>query len=414
MLSAEIIAIGSELLTPTKTDTNSLWLTEKLNDIGIEVMLKTIVGDDGARLEETVKDAMRRSDIVITTGGLGPTEDDITRVCTAAAIGRELKYHDDIESHLRERFKAWGREMPDINKRQAYVIDGAKILPNPHGSAVGMLAEADGKMLVILPGPPRENQPMFNEHVLPRLKAIAGEMHVRRRLLRVSGLGESAVDEIAAPIYTSYPSVQTSILFNKSEVELHIAARADAAEAAQRTADEVADKLISALGNAVFSTNGETMEEIVGAMLTARGETVSIAESCTGGLIGQRVTSVPGSSAYFIEGAVTYSNDAKMRTLNVPAEIIEQHGAVSAECAEAMAAGMRDYSDSDHAISITGIAGPDGGTEEKPVGTVYIGYSSKSITKSVHLVLPGDRYLIRWRSSQAALDYLRRQLLPRK
>lgn len=411
MITAEIIAIGSELLTPTKTDTNSLLLTEKLNDIGIEVMLKTIVGDDGARLEETVKDAVRRSDIVITTGGLGPTEDDITRVCTAAAIGRELKYHDDIEEHLRQRFKAWGREMPDINKRQAYVIEGADILPNPHGSAVGMLAEMGGKLLIILPGPPRENQPMFNEHVLPRLKAIAGETHVRRRLLRVSGLGESAVDEIAAPIYTSYPSVQTSILFNKSEVELHVAARANSAEEAQKTADEVADKLISALGKAVFSTNGETMEEIVGALLTARGETVSIAESCTGGLIGQRVTSVPGSSAYFMEGAVTYSNAAKMRTLKVPTEIIEQHGAVSAECAEAMALGMRAYAGTGHAISITGIAGPDGGSDEKPVGTVYIGYSSPNITKSVHLILPGDRYLIRWRSSQAALDYLRRQLM---
>ena len=414
MLSAEIIAIGSELLTPTKTDTNSLWLTEKLNDIGIEVMLKTIVGDDGARLEETVKDAMRRSDIVITTGGLGPTEDDITRVCTAAAIGRELKYHDDIESHLRERFKAWGREMPEINKRQAYVIDGADILPNPHGSAVGMLAEIDGKLLIILPGPPRENQPMFTEHVLPRLKAVAGETHVRRRLIRISGLGESAVDEIAAPIYTVYPSVQTSILFNKSEVELHIAARADSADEAQRTADEVAKKLIDALGKWVFSTNGETMEEIVGALLTAKGETVSIAESCTGGLIGQRVTSVPGSSAYFVEGAVTYSNQAKMRTLGVPAEIFEKHGAVSAECAETMAAGMREYAGTDHAISITGIAGPDGGSDEKPVGTVYIGYAGRELTKSVHLVLPGDRYLIRWRSSQAALDYLRRQLIKKQ
>lgn len=408
---AEIIAIGSELLTPTKTDTNSLWLTEKLNDIGIEVMLKTIVGDDGARLEETVRDAMRRSDIVITTGGLGPTEDDITRVCTAAAIERELKYHDDIEEHLRQRFKAWGREMPEINKRQAYVIDGAEILQNPHGSAVGMLVDDGGKMLVILPGPPRENKPMFTDHVLPQLSAIAGETHVRRRLLRVSGLGESAVDEIAAPIYTSYPSVQTSILFNKSEVELHVAARADSADEAQKTADEVADKLIAALGKAVFSTSGETMEEIVGTLLTARGETVSIAESCTGGLIGQRVTSVPGSSRYFIEGAVTYSNEAKMRTLGVAAEIIETHGAVSAECAEAMAAGMRAYAGTDHAISITGIAGPDGGSEAKPVGTVYIGYSGPNTTKSVHLVLPGDRYLIRWRSSQAALDYLRRQLI---
>ena len=209
MKTAEIIAIGSELLTPTRTDTNSLWLTEKLNEIGIEVMLKTIVGDDGGRLEEAVRDAMRRSNIVITTGGLGPTEDDITRQFTALAIGRELVYHDEIETHLRERFRNWGREMPDINRRQAYVIDGGQILPNPNGSAVGMLVEIDGKILAILPGPPRENQPMFTDHVFPKLKAIAGDVYVNRRILRVSGMGESAVDEIAAPIYTSYAGVQT-------------------------------------------------------------------------------------------------------------------------------------------------------------------------------------------------------------
>ncbi len=411
MLSAEIIAIGSELLTPTKTDTNSLWLTEKLNDIGIEVMLKTIVGDDGARLEETVRDALRRSDLVITTGGLGPTEDDITRQYTAAALGRELVYHEYIEIALRERFKSWGREMPDINKRQAFVIEGAEILANPHGSAVGMLAEVDGKILAILPGPPRENQPMFTDHVLPKLLAKAGETFVKRRLLRVSGLGESAVDEVAAPIYTSYPSVQTSILFNKSEVEIHIAARADLAADAENIANEVADKLIAALGRAVFATNGETMEQIVGELLTTRGETVSFAESCTGGLVAYRITEVPGSSRYLMEGAVTYSNAAKTRTLGVDPAIFEKNGAVSAECAEAMAAGMRVYANTDHAISITGIAGPDGGSEEKPVGTVFIGYSSKDITKSVRFVLPGDRYLIRWRSSQAALDYLRRQLI---
>ena len=411
MLSAEIIAIGSELLTPTKTDTNSLWLTEKLNDIGIEVMLKTIVGDDGARLEETVRDAMRRSDLVITTGGLGPTEDDITRAFTAAALDRELVYHDDIEVNLRERFKAWGREMPEINKRQAFVIDGAEVLPNPHGSAVGMLAEIDGKILAILPGPPRENQPMFTDHVSPKLLAMAGETFVKRRLIRVSGLGESAVDEIAAPIYTSYPTVQTSILFNKSEVEIHVAARADLVKDAENTANEVADKLITALGKAVFATNGETMEQIVGELLAKRGETLAVAESCTGGLIAQRITEVPGSSAYFMEGAVTYSNSAKIRTLSVDPAIIERHGAVSAESAEAMAAGMRVYANTDHAISVTGIAGPDGGSEEKPVGTIFIGYASKTLTKSIRFVLPGDRYLIRWRTSQAALDYLRRQLI---
>ena len=410
MLSAEIIAIGSELLTPDKTDTNSLWLTEKLNDIGIEVMLKTIVGDNGARLEEAVRSAVRRSDIVITTGGLGPTEDDITRQFTANAIGRELIYHDDIETHLRERFRSWGREMPDINKRQAYVIDGADILPNPNGSAVGMKVEIDGKMLAILPGPPRENQPMFTDHVLPKLKAMAGEVYVKRRILRVSGLGESAVDEIAAPIYTAYAGVQTSILFNRSEVEIHIAARADSSHEAEAVAESLANELAAALGKAVFAMNGETMEEIVGIRLKERGETLSVAESCTGGLIGTRLTDVAGSSAYFLEGAVTYSNESKIRTLGVSHDMIAVHGAVSTECAEAMAAGMRVYAGTDHAISVTGIAGPDGGSDEKPVGTLFIGYAGANGVKSVKIVLPGDRYLIRWRASQAALDYLRRQL----
>lgn len=410
MLIAEIIAIGSELLTPTKTDTNSLWLTGKLNDIGIDVKLKTIVGDDGERLEETVNDAMRRSDIVITTGGLGPTEDDITRQFTAKAIGRELVYHDEIEQHLRERFRNWGREMPGINKRQAYIIDGAEILPNPQGSAVGMYVETKGKMLAILPGPARENQPMFTEYVLPKLKAIAGEVYVKRRILRVSGMGESAVDEIAAPIYTAYADVQTSILFNKSEVEIHIAARANNLEECETTAGKLADELAAALGKAVFSTNGETMEEIVGILLKERGETISVAESCTGGLVGRRLTEIPGSSAYFMEGSITYSNEAKIRTLNVSPDIIKTYGAVSAECAEAMAVGMRESAGTDHSISVTGIAGPDGGSEEKPVGTVFIGYAGARRVKSVKIVLPGDRYLIRWRASQAALDYLRRQL----
>lgn len=411
MVSAEIIAIGSELLTPTRTDTNSLWLTEKLNDIGIEVMLKTIVGDDGARLEEAVGDAMRRSDIVITTGGLGPTTDDITREFTAKAVGRDLVYHDDIEEHLRERFRNWGREMPEINKRQAYVIEGAEVLPNPNGSAVGMMAEIDGRLLIVLPGPPRENQPMFADHVLPRLKELAGDVHVARRVLKVSGMGESAVDEIAAPIYTQYEGVQTSVLFNKSEVEIHLAASSSDADDAQTTVDKLSDEIAAALGNAVFSINGESMEAVVGRLLIARSETLSVAESCTGGLIGRRITEVPGSSAYFLEGAVTYSNAAKIRTLGVSPEILETHGAVSAECAEAMAAGMRERAATTHAISVTGIAGPDGGSDEKPVGTIFIGHAGPNGTKSLKLVLPGDRYLIRWRSSQAALDYLRRQLL---
>jgi nicotinamide-nucleotide amidase len=411
MLSAEIIAIGSELLTPEKTDTNSLWLTGKLNEIGVEVKLKTIVGDDSARLEETIRDAVKRSDIVITTGGLGPTEDDITRTVSAKAIERELVFHEDIVENLRERFRAWGREMPEINKRQAYIIEGAEILPNPNGSAVGMSVKIGEKFLIILPGPPRENKPMFNDFVFPKLKEKSGEIVFRKRILKVSGLGESAIDEAIAPIYSSYKNVSTSILFNKSEVEVHLTAQGKIDSEADSLDEEIVSKIVEKLGIAVFSTDGEEMEEVVGKLLTKNGKTLSVAESCTGGLISQRLTDISGSSSYFIEAVIAYANEAKIETLNVPSQIIEQHGAVSAETAEAMAKGMREKAKTDYAISITGIAGPTGGTEEKPVGTVFIGYADAKLTKSFKIVLPGDRYLIRWRSSQAALDYLRRQIL---
>src|SRR5215204_636455 len=305
MLSAEIIAIGSELLTPEKTDTNSLWLTGKLNEIGIDVKLKTIVGDDSRRLEETIRDAVKRSDVVITTGGLGPTEDDITRQISARAIGRELEFHEDIVEHLRERFRSWGREMPEINKRQAYVIEGSEILPNPNGSAVGMLVEVrqssqqivtqpsrlksrgarpapeleaggiqnssrDGCVtLIILPGPPRENQPMFENYVFQKLKEKAGEIVFRKRVLKVSGMGESAIDEAIAPIYSVYERVQTSILFNKSEVEVHLTAQGATDAEADAMNKEIAAKIVETLGIAVFSVDGEEMEQVVGKLLAA-------------------------------------------------------------------------------------------------------------------------------------------------
>lgn len=412
MLSAEIIAIGSELLTPDRTDTNSLWLTAKLNEIGIEVKLKTVVGDDAARLEETIKDALKRSDIVISTGGLGPTEDDITRTVSAKAIGRELVYQDALETDLRERFKHWGREMPEINKRQAFIINGAEILPNPNGSAVGMSIEIGKKFFVILPGPPRENQPMFENFVFPKLRSSAGEIFVRRKTLRVAGMGESAVDEAIAPIYKAYEKiVATSILFNKSEIEVQLTAKTKTVQEAENLLEEITGKIVEKLKVAVFSQNGELMEEIVGKLLKERGETLSVAESCTGGLIGERLTDVAGSSAYFMQGVIAYANEAKINTLKVSPEIIEKYGAVSAETAEEMAKGMRDLAKTDYAISVTGIAGPDGGSEEKPVGTVFIGYADKTIVKSFKIVLPGDRFLIRWRASQAALDYLRRKIL---
>lgn len=414
MLTAEIIAIGSELLTPSKIDTNSLWITEKLNEIGIEVKLKTIVGDDELRLEETIRDAIKRSDVIITTGGLGPTEDDITRPVSAQAIGRQLVYIDELEQQLREKFGKMGREMPETNKRQAFIIEDTEIIPNPNGTAVGMFAKLDEKSFVILPGPPRENQPMFESFVLPRLKEKSGEIFVKRKLLRVSGMGESAVDEAISPIYKAYQNVDTSILFNKSEIEVYLTAQSNSETKAEAVLNELSSKIVEKLGVAVFTTDGEMMEAVVGRLLKERKETLSLAESCTGGLVAQRITEVSGSSEYFMEGVVTYANEAKIRALSVPNELIEKFGAVSAEVAEAMARGMRERAKTDYAVSVTGIAGPTGGTTEKPIGSVFIGYADEKQVKSLRLLLPGDRYLIRWRSSQAALDYLRRQILKKQ
>ena len=257
MLSAEIIAIGSELLSPIKIDTNSLWITEKLNEIGIEVKLKTVVGDDRLRLEETIRDAVKRSDVIITTGGLGPTEDDITREVSAQAIGKELIYLDELEKELEQKFSRMGYKMPEINKRQAYIIKDSEILPNPKGSAAGMMIELNGKYFAILPGPPRENQPMFDSFVLPKLQEKTGEIIVKRKLLRVSGMGESAVDEAISPIYKKFEKIQTSILFNKSEIEIYLMAQSTSITAAEAMLEELTAEIKAKLGVALFSENGK-------------------------------------------------------------------------------------------------------------------------------------------------------------
>ena len=410
-LTAEIIAIGSELLAADRTDTNSLWLTEKLNLLGIEVKLKTVVGDDDARLEETIKDATRRSKVVITTGGLGPTEDDITRKITARALGKRLLLDEAVLDEIKKRFQGFGVPMPERNSRQAMVIEDAEVLPNPNGSAPGMFLDHNGTAIVLLPGPPREMQPMFTNHVASRLESRAGNVRVVRRMLRVVGMGESAVDEKIAPVYTKYDNPQTTILFNQSEIEIHLTARGRTEEEANGLLDRVVLEIEERLGNAIFSFAGEKMEEVVGLKLTVGGYTVATAESCTGGLLAERLTEVPGSSKYFIEGVVTYANDAKTRTLGVEPMLLLEHGAVSAPVAEAMAAGIRKRADTDFGLAITGIAGPSGGTEEKPVGTVFIAISSEAGTESKKLKFPGDRHLIRWRASQAALEMLRRRLI---
>ncbi len=411
MLTAEIIAIGSELLAPDRTDTNSLWLTEQLNRIGIDVKLKTIVGDDDARLEELIKDAVKRSRVVITTGGLGPTEDDITRKVVARALGRRLALDEKVLAEIRERFQSFGMTMPERNSRQAMVIDGAEVLPNPNGSAPGLYLEQAECSVALLPGPPRENQPMYQNHVQARFEKLAGDIHFARRVMRVSGMGESAVDERIAPIYSQYENPLTTILFNSSEIEIHLRAHGRTEDEAEALLDDLSLKIEKQLGNSVFSFRGETMEEVVGRRLAITGFTLAVAESCTGGLIAQRLTSVPGSSAYFTEGLVTYSNESKTRLLGVDKKLIKEHGAVSKEVARDMARGVRHRARTDFGLAVTGIAGPDGGTEEKPVGLVYIALADDAHTEHKRLKLPGDRELIRWRASQAALDMLRRRLI---
>ncbi|PYS78153.1 MAG: competence/damage-inducible protein A [Acidobacteria bacterium] len=410
-MTAEIIAVGSELLTPFRTDTNSLWLTDKLNGVGIEVKLKTIVGDDDARLEETIRDALKRSGVVVLTGGLGPTEDDITRKIAARALGRRLSLDEKVLEEIRAKFLHWGRKMPEINARQAMVVEGAEVLPNPNGTAPGMYVEHDSRVVVLLPGPPREMKPMFESHVLAKLSERAGQVRVARRVLRVAGMGESAVDERIAPVYTQYKNPQTTILFNNTEIEIHLTAQGKTEQEAELLLDGLAGQIEERLGDAIFAFRGETMEEVVGLRLAVGGFTLAVAESCTGGLVAHRLTEIPGSSNYFMEGVVTYSNEAKTRLVGVPAELIERHGAVSAEVAEAMAEGVKRRAATDFGLSVTGVAGPGGGTIEKPVGLVYISLADDAHTEHRRLMLPGDRHLIRWRASQAALDLLRRRLI---
>jgi nicotinamide-nucleotide amidase len=411
MIKAEIIAIGSELLTPYRSDTNSLWLTERLNSVGIEVHQKTIVGDDEARMEEAVRDALARSDVIISTGGLGPTEDDITRKVFARVTGRQLLLDYQILEQIRERFASRGYRMTPNNERQALIHSGATPLQNPNGTAPGIKMEQDGKLIVLLPGPPRENQPMFDTFVMPQLETMSRGIRIAKRVLKVTGLGESQLDDMIAPIYTEYENPVTTILFTDSEVEIHLTASAESFSQAEELAEELTEKLVDKLGYYVYSTRGEVLEAVIGDGLRRKQMTIATAESCTGGLVAERITSVPNSSDYFVGSLVTYWSEAKTRLLGVPEEIIARLGPVSGEVAEAMARGARERTGATIGVSVTGVAGPGGGTDAVPVGTVYIGLADEMMSTNRRLVLPGDRHLIRWRASTAALEMVRRRYL---
>ena len=413
---AVIIAVGSELLTPDKLDTNSLYLTRRLNELGVYVRYKLVVGDDAADIGAALLAAMPQADIVIVTGGLGPTDDDVTREAVAAAFGLPLEEDAAVAAAIRSRFAARGLSMPAINRRQALIPKGAAVLPNPNGTAPGLWIERPDAVCVVLPGPPRELHGLFDTVARSRLAPAAGRQGIFRRVLRVTGRTESSVDEAAAPVYSRWRSapvsIATSILASLGQIELHLAAHAAAPDEAARALDAATGELAAVLGRDLVSSDGAALEEVVGRLLRASGRRVAVAESCTGGLIASRLTDVPGSSAYVHAGWVAYDNAAKTAQLGVERRLIEVHGAVSEPVARALAQGCRKLAATDYGLGVTGIAGPGGGSPEKPVGTVYVALAGPDERVRVrHLRLPGERERVKFQASQAALDLLRRAML---
>ena len=412
---AEIVAIGSELLTPFRQDTNSLFLTEKLNELGVSVAFKDVVGDSREHLASVARIALQRTDIVIFMGGLGPTEDDLTREAVADALGVELKRDPDILANLYKRFAERRIKMPDNNSKQADVLPNAVVLPNPRGSAPGQWLEGsvEGKnrIIILLPGPPWELKPMFEEQCVERLLAKLPPFYMASRELKIAMMGESECDRRASAIYKTYPDVQTTILADAGECQLHLKCSSDSLEHAQERVDELADALQDELDDFVFASHGESLEQIVGYYLQMRGATLAVAESCTGGLLAARVTSVPGSSRYFLGGAVVYSNDMKSFFAEVPPLLIAEKGAVSKEVAAALADGIRKKCKSTLGVGVTGIAGPTGGTDEKPVGLVYVAVADDKRCDVVERRFIGDRERVRRWATQQALDMVRRKLM---
>jgi nicotinamide-nucleotide amidase len=414
-MNAEIIAAGSEMLTPYRQDTNSLYITAKLNELGVSVAFKTIAGDRQKHLAGAVRTALGRVDILVISGGLGPTEDDVTRPAVAEALGVRLRRDPDLIAHLYTRAAARRVTMTRNNEQQADVIEGATILPNPLGSAPGQWIDTvvgqHRKLVMLLPGPPHELKAMFAEQCVPRLAGILPRRHIATRVLKAAMIGESVADARIAPIYTQYQDVETTILAHLGDIELRLFCTKPVAELAQARVDELAGKIEEELEDFIYSSQGETLEQIVLYYLEMRGATLAVAESCTGGLVAERLTSVSGSSRSFVGGAVVYSNRLKTELAGVDAGLIAKNGAVSREVAVALAEGIRERCGSTLGLGVTGIAGPGGGTDEKPVGLIWIAVSDADGTDALEKRFPGDRAGIRFYASQQALDLVRRRLM---
>jgi nicotinamide-nucleotide amidase len=409
-MNAEIIAVGSELLTPARIDTNSLWLTARLNELGVEVVRKTVVGDDRNLLAEVVASALDRAPLVVITGGLGPTEDDVTREAVAQALRRRLLLSEEILAGIEERFRKLGRQMAPNNRRQAFLIEGAAALPNPNGTAPGQWLDLPSGMVVLLPGPPRELQPMFENHCLGLLRERLPRAYLRTRFFRVAGMGESDLDHLIAPIYKEYANPVTTILAAEGDVQIHLRARGESEEEAEALAEELGRKILEALGERVYSTDGSPLEAVVGRALEARGETVAVAESCTAGLLGARLTEVPGASGWFVGGFLVYGEAMKTRLLGLDEGLVKRHGVVSEAVAVAMAESARDRTGATYALSVTGEAGPVVSTPGIEPGTVWIGMAGPAEASARQYRFPGERERVRRFAVQTALYLLWQRL----
>jgi competence/damage-inducible protein CinA-like protein len=412
-MNAEIFAVGSEMLTPERVDTNSLYLTGELNNLGVEVVAKCVIGDHLERLRDAVRHALARAEILIVSGGLGPTEDDLTREAVADALGRKLIFHQEISDALEQRFARLNRKMADVNKRQAFVIDGAAILPNDRGTAPGQWVEESGAVVMLLPGPPHELKAMFERQCVPRLARVVPKLVIRTLCLRVAGMGESDLDQLIAPVYKKYQNPVTTILAGAGDIQVHFRARCATEADADALLTEVAGPVELLLGDRIYSRNGDSLEAVVGELLRSHHASVAVAESCTGGMLGERFTSVPGSSEYFLGGFITYTNEMKIEMLGVAPEMLLQYGAVSREVAEAMATGALRRTKSTYALAVTGVAGPDSGNESAPMGTTFIAVADAAGTHVLKRQFLGDRTRNRNFASQLALDLLRRRITGR-
>jgi nicotinamide-nucleotide amidase len=406
---AALVAVGSELLGPLRADTNTLWLTQQLLDAGVEVVARHTVVDDPELLASVLRGALAGADLVITTGGLGPTADDVTREAAAAALGRPLVSDPAIVDGLRARFASFGRAMPPVNEKQGDLIEGATALDNTRGTAPGQRIEHEGRLLVLLPGPPGEMKPLFEAYVRPGVRS-RGRV-IRRRVLRIAAMSESQVDEIVAPLYRAVENPRTTILGAPGQIELHLVGEGASALEAEEAIESLAAGMRERLPGRIFSEDGRELPAVVGELLVGRSLTLAIAESCTGGLLSARLTDVPGASRFLERSFVTYSNRSKIDEIGVDPTLLDARGAVSSEVAAAMAAGARQVAGAGVGIGITGIAGPDGGTADKPVGLVFIALDGDAGTWVHRARFPGGRTRVRFQATQIALEMLRRGLL---